>query len=282
MPQLPQHKASAFLDLGMSLRRIPSPLSSGKPIGYAHQDDYYIFGIVEDGTACGLIDFKEYHFSKEDVFLIQPGQVHRFVSSDDAKGIFLIAESSFVGDAEKHVFDKFSLSASSFKIDEERKQELEQIASILIARIECSTGESTKMIVRKLTETFIAIIAEALQSINLHQTTHSRRHIEIVLSFRDLLADRLAENRRPSYYASLLNISPVYLNEVVREVTGMSVSLYIKNEVVLQAKRLLIHTDFAVKEISNRLGIDDYAYFSRLFTGVAGINPTAFRQRNLK
>ena len=58
-----------------------------------------------------------------------------------------------------------------------------------------------------------------------------------------------------NYDASLLNISAVYLNEVVKAVTGMNVTVYIKNEVVLQAKRLLVHTDLTVKEISYRLGI---------------------------
>lgn len=62
----------------------------------------------------------------------------------------------------------------------------------------------------------------------------------------------------------------------------MNATLYIKNEVVLQAKRLLVHTDLAVKEIADRLGIGDYAYFSRLFTLATGISPTQFRKRNLE
>ena len=68
----------------------------------------------------------------------------------------------------------------------------------------------------------------------------------------------------------------------MKAVTGMNVTVYIKNEVVLQAKRLLVHTDLTVKEISYRLGIEDHAYFSRLFLQATGVSPTAFRQRNLE
>lgn len=82
--------------------------------------------------------------------------------------------------------------------------------------------------------------------------------------------------------ASMLNISPVYLNEVVKEVTGMSASSYIRNEMVLQAKRMLVYTGLSVKEISNRLGIEDCAYFSRLFTRTTGLPPSLFRQKNLE
>lgn len=283
MPQhLPQHKAFMLSDFGMRLLRVTSPQGEDTAVAYTHQDDYYIFGLMEEGTGCGIIDFKELHVSSGDVFLIQPGQVHRFISSENAEGWFLMADSSFMGSAEKCIFDDFSLFASSFQIDERRRNELSQIASLLAGRMDCITDERTKATARRLTETFIGIVAEAVQDINLQQTKHSHRQMEIVLSFRRLLADHLATSRQPSYYASLLNISTVYLNEVVKGVTGMSATLYIKNEVVLQAKRLLVHTDLAVKEISDRLGIDDYAYFSRLFTQATGISPTLFRERNLE
>ena len=282
MNKLPQHKASQISDFGVYLRRINSSQSNHVPITYAHQDDYYIFGLVENGEGCGIIDFKEQHFSSGDAFLIQPGQVHRFINSENAEGWLLMTDSSFVDSAEKCIFDDFSLFASSFHIDEQRRNELKQIATLLAGRMDCIINKQTKATARRLAETFIGIVAEAVQDLNLQQTKHSHRQMEIVLSFRRLLAEHLATSRQPSYYASLLNISTVYLNEVVKGVTGMNATLYIKNEVVLQAKRLLVHTDLAVKEISGRLGIDDYAYFSRLFTQTTGISPTLFRERNLE
>lgn len=278
MDKLPQHTSSQFFDFGIRLHRINSSKNNHVPVTYSHQDDYYIFGLLEKGKGCCIIDFKEQRFSSGDVFLIQPGQVHRFISSDNAEGWLLMADSSFVGSAEKCIFDNFSLFASSFSVDRQRRGELAQIAFILAGRLDCITNLQTKATVRRMAETFVGIVAEAVQDINLQQTKHSRRHIELVLSFRRLLVGHLAESLQPSYYASLLNISTVYLNEVVKDVTGMSTTLYIKNEVVLQAKRLLVHTDFAVKEIAGRLGIDDYAYFSRLFSQATGVSPTLFRK----
>lgn len=280
MPKLPQHKFSQFSDLGLYLHQINSPTNNHVPVTYAHQDDYYIFGLIVGGTGTGIIDFKEHHLSCGDVFIIQPGQVHRFISAKNADGWVLITDSSFVGSAEKCIFDNFSLFASSFQIDEQRRNELMQIASLLADRIDCITGKQAVATARRMAETFISIVAEVVSDINLQQMKYSHRHIEIVLMFRHLLVEHLATNRQPSYYASLLNISTVYLNEIVKEVTGMNTTLYIKNEVVLQAKRLLIHTDLAVKEIADRLGVDDYAYFSRLFTRTTGISPVLFRQKN--
>lgn len=282
MKRLPQHKAAQLSDFGLQLHRINSSGSSHTPITYAHQDDFYIFGLVESGEGCCIIDFKEHRFASGDLFLIQPGQVHRFVSSENVECWALMIDSSFVGSAEKCIFDNFSFFSSSLRMDEQRRNELRQIATLLAGRMDCIINKQTKATARRMAETFVSIVAETVQDINLQQTRHSRRHMEIVLSFRRLLADHLATSRQPSYYASLLNISTGYLNEVVKSITDMNATLYIKNEVVLQAKRLLVHTDLAVKEISDRLGINDYAYFSRLFTRKAGISPTLFRERNLE
>lgn len=63
MNKLLQNKALLLSNFGVYLRRINSSQSNHVPITYAHQDDYYIFGLVENGEGCGIIDFKEQHFS---------------------------------------------------------------------------------------------------------------------------------------------------------------------------------------------------------------------------
>lgn len=284
MSTLPQHKSSLLAASGVCLRRINAAGNEHSPVTYAHQDDYYIFGLVEGGTGCGIIDFKEQRFAAGDMFLIQPGQVHRFLGAESAEGWLLIVDSSFVGGAEKCIFDNFSLFASSFRIDARRRNELLQIAALLAGRTggitERQETAAEKATVRRMVETFIGIVAEAVEATGMQQTRHSQRHVSLVVSFRRLLAEHLVANRQPSHYASLLNISAVYLNEVVKSVTGMNATSFIKSEVVLRAKRQLVHTDLSIKEIADSLGINDHAYFSRMFTQATGVSPTLFRQRN--
>ena len=281
MNKLPLHKASQYSEYGVVLHHFDSNGISHVPVSYAHQDDYYVLGLLTQGRACGIIDFKELQLTAGDVFLIRPGQVHRFVSSESAEGWLLMADSKFVGAEEKCIFDNFSLSASSFKIDEKRKKELRVLSFLLEHRVNESKEQQANTVISHLTEAFIAVVAEAVQEVNSLQTSLSPRQIEIVLSFRKLLTEHLSKNRQPSYYASLLNISTVYLNEVVKKVTGMNTALYIKGEVVLQAKRLLCNTTLSVKQIADRLGFDDVSYFSRLFSNAAGVSPVAFRQKSL-
>lgn len=284
MNRLPLHNSAQFSDIGIVLRRIDPNGDGIAQITYAHQDDYYIFGILESGSGCGVIDLMEHHITAGDIFIVQPGQVHRFIDSENAEGWLLFADSKHVGNIEKCIFDRFSLFASSFKIDAKREGELTQIAAILADRMSGNLDDDklSRITATRLTETFISIIAEAIQSIDMQYLRFSQRHIDIVLSLRHLLAEHLATSRQPSYYASRLNISTVYLNEVVKKVTGMNSTIFIKNEVVLRAKRMLVHSHLSIKEISIKLGFDDSAYFSRMFTSSTGISPTSFRQKYLE
>lgn len=283
MSRLPLHNSAQFSDIGIVLRRIDSNGDGITQITYTHQDDYYIFGILESGSGCGVIDLMEHHITASDIFIVQPGQVHRFIDSENAEGWLLFADSKHVGNIEKCIFDRFSLFASSFKIDTTRESELTQIAAILADRMSGNLDDKqSRITATRLTETFISIIAEAIQSINMQHLRFSQRHIDLVLRLRHLLAEHLATSRQPSYYASRLNISTVYLNEVVKKVTGMNSTIFIKNEVVLRAKRMLVHSHLSIKEISIKLGFDDSAYFSRIFTSSTGISPTSFRQKYLE
>ena len=120
------------------------------------------------------------------------------------------------------------------------------------------------------------------QYLELTARTGTPSRFEIVTkSFREALERNYGTAKSPAVYAQKLNISTPYLNECVKNATGYSVSHHIQQRVILEAKRLLFHSDKSVKEIAAELGYDDYPYFSRLFSKVTGMTALAFRNKNL-
>ncbi len=67
--------------------------------------------------------------------------------------------------------------------------------------------------------------------------------------------------KSPSQYAAALNISPAWLNEVVKETTGFPVSHWIHQEIILEIKRMLYYTGNTVKEIAHLLGMRPYLFY---------------------
>ncbi|RYZ92672.1 MAG: AraC family transcriptional regulator, partial [Sphingobacteriaceae bacterium] len=70
----------------------------------------------------------------------------------------------------------------------------------------------------------------------------------VTRSFKSLLECNFITIKRPMDYAKKLNISVPYLNECVKNSTGHPVSYHILQRVVLEAKRLLYHSNRSVKE----------------------------------
>ena len=83
-------------------------------------------------------------------------------------------------------------------------------------------------------------------------------------------------------YASDLSVSPNYLNEVVKKYTGFPVRYHIQQRIILEAKRLALHSGSNMKEIAYKLGYEDMAHFSKFFKANCGINFTDFRKQLLR
>jgi AraC family transcriptional activator of pobA len=80
-------------------------------------------------------------------------------------------------------------------------------------------------------------------------------------------------------YASLLHMSAGHLSEVVRIQTGKPAIKHIHERIVLEARRLLFHTDNSLKEIAFDLGFSDASYFNRFFKRETGTTPAGYRTK---
>ena len=250
-------------------------------VDYAHRDDYYIFIFIEKGDAGFLIDFEERRMKDNTVHCILPGQVHFPSDSyDDINGWFLMVDSLFVTDEYKEIFENKSLIKSEITLNRDAADDLRSCVSILHRRMKSEEPSVNSTVVRSLLSSCIGMIAEIYQSG--FPVTTANRPAAITAQFKSLLTANYQSLKSPSGYAAKLNVSEGYLNEVIKKTTGLSVSDNIRNEIVMQAKRLLFYTDMTVKETALTLGYEDWAYFTRLFTKTSRLSPTQFRQKYLK
>ncbi len=83
------------------------------------------------------------------------------------------------------------------------------------------------------------------------------------------------------YLASRLNLSPRYLSDMLRSITGQSGQQHIHEKLIEKAKEYLSTTNLTVAEVAYKLGFEYPQSFNKLFKNKTELTPVAFKARFL-
>jgi AraC family transcriptional activator of pobA len=119
--------------------------------------------------------------------------------------------------------------------------------------------------------------AQRLYHLNHPQGPLSRASLLVRQFYLAVEAD-FRQERTLASYARKLEVTANHLNDVVRAETGQPAGALIRQRRLLDARRLLLHSDLNVAEIGYQTGFPDPAYFGRFFRRETGRTPAAFRQ----
>ncbi len=266
-----------FSHLNMTDKEAEDMLKSNKNI--VHRDDYYMFLFLESVDTIFTIDFEEVKLQEQSFFYVRPGQVHFASSFREIKGWVLAIDSILVESHYKNVFEKQFLTQKAIPLDIFTLTRIDETARLLNDTMQAESTAFSDRIILNLANVFIGIIAEQYADKQGYLLDNKFRSALIAHQFKELLAINFKTIKSPTQYAQKLNYSLSHLNESVKKTTGFPLSYWIHQQIILEAKRLLYHTDMDVKEIAFSLGYEDHAYFSRLFSKIAGISPNAFRRK---
>jgi len=245
----------------------------------AHREDRHSFFLLESGTVHMEIDFQKVEINSPSVIYMHPDQVHRILRLDNITVSVLAVNNESLNPEYLKLLEELT-PAKSLALEKKTFLIISEAFSLCIKLAERINDKLYRSLLKDSCNTLVALIVS--QYLALAESTDAlSRYRQIAKAFKSALDRDFIIKKRPVDFALSLNISTPYLNECVKNATGYSVSYHIQQRIILEAKRLLYHSDKSVKEISAELGYDDYPYFSKLFTKVAGMTPLTFRNKNL-
>lgn len=103
------------------------------------------------------------------------------------------------------------------------------------------------------------------------------RTAQIFSDFLSLLAAECVEERTVAHYADRLCLTPRHLSAVIKRYSGRSVSEWIADYVIIEARRLLAQPSLSVQEVARRLHFTSQSAFGKYFKKTAGMSPVEFR-----
>lgn len=111
-----------------------------------------------------------------------------------------------------------------------------------------------------------------------HRETPASR---LYREFREVAERNLRADFGVAEAAAKLGVSADHLSAVTRERSGRSAGFLLRSRLLLEARRLLVHSRLSVAEIGHYLGYEDPSYFGKVFSKEEGVSPGEFRRMHV-
>jgi AraC family transcriptional regulator, transcriptional activator of pobA len=260
-------------------------LQENTNIIFPHRHDFYQILYITKGAGQHIIDFVTYPVARGYFYFLTPGMMHTWDFEADTEGYIVNFNGSFFQSVLRNEsflsdFPFFhSLNNPPFLLlNAEKEQTILPLLTKILAEYEQRLPLYEMQVRTHLIELFIL-----LSRLYTPQTVQSTSHnnVSIVRAFEKLVDTDYLIKRFPKDYAPTLGITPNYLNEICVETVGKSAGQIIRERLILETKRLLVHSKGSISEIAYQLNFEDNAYFSRFFKKQTGITPEKFRQQSI-
>ena len=245
------------------------------------QIDTYAIYWIKEGKGTYNIDFESYSFDGNVLFFLSPGQVFT-VDSEKIKEAYQI---SFVRDfyciqthdaeiACNGILFNNIYETPFVKPCQNDIKKLNFILENLIEEFKLNETAQYDMLQAYLKQFII-------HSVRIKKENHIVKEDSETKLFKDfslLVEQNFKKLHSVTEYANRLGVSPKSLTKHFQKIGTQTPSDFIKNRIILEAKRQLIYSSEAVKHIAFDLGFNDPAYFTRFFTKATGKSPLQFKK----
>lgn len=250
--------------------------------------DFYAIALKKITNGKFKYGQQEYDFDEGTMFFMAPGQVFALQTNAVLKhsGWLLLIHPDFLWNTslaktiKQYEFFDYSVHEALFlsekeetiivniikNIEQEYNSNIDKFSQpVIIAQIEVLLNYSDRFYHRQ----FIT------RKITNHQILNRLEEF-LRAYFKD---DNLIGKGLPSvqYVADSLNLSPNYLSNLLKVLTGQSTQQHIHNHLIEKAKEKLSTTDLTVSEIAYTLGFEHSQSFSKLFKTKTNFSPMEFR-----
>ena len=264
---------------GISIEKIVfNDLPTFEGLGESERHDCHSFFLIESGSLTLEIDFQIFKIKPLTIIYMHPNQVHRITAFENVTVNCWAINNENLNPEYLKLLEEIT-PTKPLLLKKEIFSIISEAVSLALKFSKRSNDKLYHSLLKDSCNTLVALVAS--QYLEPSKSTDKLSQFNnITKVFKATLERNFTTTKKPAAYAKTLNISSAYLNECVKNITGYSVSYHIQQRIILEAKRLLYHSNKSVKEIAFELGFDDYPYFSRLFTKVTRMTALAFRNKN--
>lgn len=251
--------------------------------------DAFIIGVGTEGETSVSFNLHEFRLKKDSMFIFTPKNILQVNSQQYFKADVIAISPDFM---RRITIDIKNMMPLFLKFVENPTLALtpEESRSMrgMIAQIERETRGPETHFSFDIVSGLIAATIYKVGDIMYHylaehpegQNNSHNRAEEYFKQFTHLLGEHFREERSVGFYARQLCITPKYLTTLIKRISGQSVSEWIDNYVILEAKTLLKYSTMSIQEIAYYLNFPNQSFFGSYFKRNTGMSPSQYKAQN--
>ena len=251
--------------------------------------DAFIIGVGTEGETSVSFNLHEFRLKKDSMFIFTPKNILQGNSQQYFKADVIAISPDFMRRINIDIknmmplFLKFVENPTLALTPEESRS-----MRGMIAQIERETRGPETHFSFDIVSGLIAATIYKVGDIMYHylaehpegQNNSHNRAEEYFKQFTHLLGEHFREERSVGFYARQLCITPKYLTTLIKRISGQSVSEWIDNYVILEAKTLLKYSTMSIQEIAYYLNFPNQSFFGSYFKRNTGMSPSQYKAQN--
>lgn len=251
--------------------------------------DAFIIGVGTEGETSVSFNLHEFRLKKDSMFIFTPKNILQVNSQQYFKANVIAISLDFMRRINIDIknmmplFLKFVENPTLALTPEESRS-----MRGMIAQIERETRGPETHFSFDIVSGLIAATIYKVGDIMYHylaehpegQNNSHNRAEEYFKQFTHLLGEHFREERSVGFYARQLCITPKYLTTLIKRISGQSVSEWIDNYVILEAKTLLKYSTMSIQEIAYYLNFPNQSFFGSYFKRNTGMSPSQYKAQN--
>lgn len=246
-----------------------------------HRHTFYVIFWVTAGSGVHYLDFMGDEVRPNSLHFVGPGQVHYWDVEDDLQGYVVVFESPlFLAKGDQYLIDQLSFfrsinGQSAFNPPAPKVPFFQQVFEKLDQ--EYQQNQFARPFAMMAWLRILLIEAQRLEVARDVMETGISAEKQLANRYIQLVEKNAITQHKVKWYAHQLAVTVAYLSKSVKHALGMTAGELLRNRILLEAKRLLVHTNETTAAIALQLCFEDASYFGRFFKRETQQTPRQFR-----
>ena len=244
-----------------------------------HRKDYYFMAFIKKGGSRHWIDMTAYTIKPNKFYFTIPEQVHLKEQGALLSGIMMSFTKDFLALDENRSLRNLPIIQNphhGHELDLNKNDQLfvEDILEKIYLEYHAKGEWQRNMLLAYMEVLLIYLSRLYTGQFSQPKESPDRQLLKKYLSH---IEESYSEFHEVAAYADRMNLSAGHLSEFVKKQSGKPAIAHIHERLILEAKRMLLHSDDSIKEIAFQLGFEDASYFNKFFKRLTLQTPLQYR-----